>query len=122
MGDNFHCGTIIICRNRFLLVKGRESGKWSFPKGHIKQGETCFETAIRETIEETSIDLTKLRPKKFWVWSLKYHRYFIYEFWERPREKIADEREIEDIGWFDIDNIEKMRGKCNMIVKMYFDL
>ncbi len=50
-------GTIFICGNKVLLVKGRNSGKWSFPKGHARQGETEFEAAKRETYEETGLEL-----------------------------------------------------------------
>ena len=30
---------------------------WSFPKGHQEDGETDIETAIRETKEETNLDV-----------------------------------------------------------------
>lgn len=33
---------------------------WSLPKGHIEEGENPKDTAIRETIEETNLDVTKL--------------------------------------------------------------
>ena len=31
---------------------------WCFPKGHIEEGETPFQTALREFEEETSVKLT----------------------------------------------------------------
>lgn len=38
-------------------------GKWAFAKGHVEQGETIIEAAIRETREEMGIhDLTVVAP------------------------------------------------------------
>jgi len=37
-----------------LMIKTRR-GKWSFPKGHIEEGETPQQAALRETREETGI-------------------------------------------------------------------
>ena len=31
--------------------------RWSFPGGHLEMGETVLETAKRETMEETSLDI-----------------------------------------------------------------
>ena len=38
---------------RYLLVQGRYSGKWSFPKGHSYEGEDPLTCARREIAEET---------------------------------------------------------------------
>ena len=38
----------------FLLLHYR-SGHWDFPKGHVEEGETEHQTAIRELHEETGI-------------------------------------------------------------------
>ena len=43
---------------KILLVKNNNGRYWSFPKGHIEQGETEQETAIREIKEETGLDVT----------------------------------------------------------------
>ena len=42
------------------LRKGSHgSGEWSFPGGHLEMSETIFETAKRETKEETNLDINK---------------------------------------------------------------
>lgn len=41
---------------KVILVRGPESGTWSFPRGKISKDETDMECAIREVREETSFD------------------------------------------------------------------
>ena len=54
------CGCIILKDDQVLLIGAKDDeGKlfWSFPKGHQEKGETDIETAIRETKEETGLDV-----------------------------------------------------------------
>lgn len=55
------CGGIIFYNGKqntkILLVKNTNGKYWSFPKGHIEQGETEKETAAREIKEETGLDV-----------------------------------------------------------------
>ena len=54
-------GMVVTRDNHVLLIKrgyGREKGKWSLPGGNRDQGETSKRTAIRETREETNIQLS----------------------------------------------------------------
>ncbi|HTL48260.1 MAG TPA: NUDIX domain-containing protein [Verrucomicrobiae bacterium] len=47
-------GIVLNPKGEVLLVEQR--GKvWSFPKGHVEEGETHLETAQREIVEETGI-------------------------------------------------------------------
>lgn len=49
------CGIIVFDEDKVLLIK-HNGGHISFPKGHVEEGETSKETAIRETFEETGIE------------------------------------------------------------------
>lgn len=40
---------------RVLLVRERDSGLWRLPKGHVEQGETPEQAAVREVREETGV-------------------------------------------------------------------
>ncbi len=54
------CGCIILEGDKVLLIGAKDDeGKlfWSFPKGHQEANETDIETAIRETKEETGLDI-----------------------------------------------------------------
>lgn len=56
------CGGIIFYKSKqntkILLVKNNNGRYWSFPKGHIEDGETEQQTAVREIKEETGLDVT----------------------------------------------------------------
>ena len=58
------CGAIIVKDDKVLMVK-EIVGHWGLPKGHIEQGETEIETAIREVKEETNLDVTLDKEKKY---------------------------------------------------------
>ncbi len=57
------CGTATIRlgasgEHEVLLVRPRaKQDVWGFPKGHTEEGESDFDTAARETFEETGIDV-----------------------------------------------------------------
>lgn len=55
------CGAVIFRKTRgkyaVLLIKNRYADFWSFPKGHVEEGENEYQTAIREVKEETGIDV-----------------------------------------------------------------
>ena len=52
---NTHAGCAIFIDNKILLVKDKKSKKWGFPAGKHEMGERAFQTAYRETLEETGL-------------------------------------------------------------------
>ncbi len=55
------CGAIVFTREhgeiKYVIVRSLE-GYYGFPKGHVEDGETEQETAVREIKEETGLDVT----------------------------------------------------------------
>ncbi len=47
-------GGVLVDGHTMLLVR-HETGRWTFPKGHVKDGESLQEAAIREVREETGV-------------------------------------------------------------------
>ena len=47
-------GGIVMRGDEVLMIRDRY-GRWTFPKGHIEQGETPREAAVREVLEETGV-------------------------------------------------------------------
>jgi 8-oxo-dGTP pyrophosphatase MutT (NUDIX family) len=103
----------IICvssDDRILLVRGRESGIWSLPKGHIVGGELPHECALRELFEETGLRLESLKYQS--VRKLYVGEYFIYNVDMESLPKIQDTREISEAGWYSIEELQRFH--CNV--------
>ena len=100
------CGAIVVEDGKVLLVK-HNAGHWDFPKGHVEEGETEFETAIREVKEETNIDI-KIEKENKYISEyspkenvMKTVIYFI-------GEKVGGEdkpqiEEVSDVEWIDVN-------------------
>ena len=52
-------GGIIINNNGKVVVVNQNHDSWSLPKGHVDNGETLLDAAIREIYEETGIQNPK---------------------------------------------------------------
>lgn len=58
--DEFSAGGLVVdTESMAAAIIGRRDRKgrmvWSFPKGHIEQGESAAQTAVREVFEETGL-------------------------------------------------------------------
>lgn len=105
------CGAIIFNEDKVLVVK-QTSGFYGFPKGHVEIGETEKETAIRETKEETGLDIKIISDKRYtqsYIVKENVHKdvvFFIAKL-ENNNEKRQVE-EIEEILWIDINEVENI--------------
>lgn len=110
-------GTVCVsAANRILLVKGRQHGKWSFPKGHKAFcSEKYLDCALRETMEETGIDLSG--KKWVTVQKLSEGEYYFYELNEEPLPVVQDSTEVESAGWYTLEEVGKMQ--CNVDVNHF---
>jgi 8-oxo-dGTP pyrophosphatase MutT (NUDIX family) len=89
-------------KEQFLLVKGRRTGIWSFPKGHSVKGETPLECAIREIREETGLQLQEpIRAQR-----LKGGIYFVFHLTDQEETHHEDLGEIEETRWVSREEME----------------
>ena len=110
MNKEYSCGAVITQgqgnRLRVLLVRHNAS-HWSFPKGHMEQGETREETALREILEETGLvthldngfrAVTVYSPKPDTIKEVTF-------FSARPESGVmrAQPEEIAELGWYSPD-------------------
>jgi ADP-ribose pyrophosphatase YjhB (NUDIX family) len=59
---NLSSGSVIYDKDDNLLLVLQKNDIWSLPKGSLKYNESIYEGALRETLEETKIDLSKYEP------------------------------------------------------------
>ena len=81
---------------RYALVKGRYSGKWSFPKGHSIEDETPMDCTRREIAEETGIEVL---PEPSDYIRIGYGNYYIYSFPIFVSLVPKDQNEIIETRW-----------------------
>jgi len=112
-------GLVIDTTGTMGLLIGRydhkdASGKrvlWSLPKGHIEEGETPEQAAIREVAEETGItsSITKsLGVIDFWFMAggKRIHKtVHHFMFTEVGGALLAQESEVDEVSWFPLAEI-----------------
>lgn len=102
-------GGILRKENKILMVQEAKEkcyGQWNFPAGHLDDGETIFEGAIREIFEETGckVKLTKVLPI---ISSKERDLVRITFLTEILEENISfDPAEILDVKWMEIEDIK----------------
>lgn len=66
MKHEFSAGVIVYYPGshgpEFLLIYANATNYWGFPKGKLEKGETKQQAAIRETQEETGLDVKLIAP------------------------------------------------------------
>ena len=98
-----------------LLISARDdSGEffWSFPKGHQEIGETDTETALRETKEETNLDVEIIDASPIKTGhpirgGSAYKTILLFVARPLNDEPIPQEGEVERIQWVQFDEAEK---------------
>ena len=112
-------GLVVDSSGKLGLLIGRKdvkdlSGKrilWSLPKGHIEEGETPEEAALREVHEETGIQ-SKIEKSlgviDFWFMAggKRIHKtVHHYLFRENGGALLAQETEVDEVAWFPLSEI-----------------
>jgi len=118
--DEVSAGGLVIDKNGVQgLLIGRRDQKdptgtkilWSLPKGHIEEGETPEEAAIREVAEETGItsEIThSLGVIDFWFMAggKRIHKTVHHYLFKETGGLLApQESEVDEVGWFALSEI-----------------
>lgn len=103
---------------RYLLI--RRNNRWDLPKGKVEQGETLFQAAVRESREETGLDIVASPAQ---VPLKTYHIYNLYGGWHLKQTSwymgschhAADgkpqlEEGITEVAWFAPDEWRRHLG------------
>lgn len=106
------CGAVVFKKEqagkKFLLIRNKRSAHWGFPKGHIENGETKEETAIREVLEETGIKIDILpdfaQSSEYTIQGKIEKSVVIFLAEAQNDDYKLQEEEIEECGWFDFED------------------
>ena len=111
------CGVVLINSGRVLLLQHtsrKSEGHWDFPKGHMEEGETEGETALRELKEETGIsnieflkDFRKTIAYTFSLENRKIRKEVVFFLATTSVNKVNLSYEHADCGWFDFESALK---------------
>ena len=130
------CGCVIFDKathSKVLIVYEKGRNFWGFPKGHIEEGETETQTALREIKEEVGIDVKILDEKYRYETNYiiedkqidKTSIFFIAETLDDNYETTNQETEIEDSKWLSVEealNILTFDNSKDVLKKAYEDI
>ena len=115
VGDRVYGAVCMSPNNNILLVKGRRTLKWSFPKGHRMGSESYLECAQRETMEETGVDIVGLIPVAYQ--KLSHGEYYFFEMDLEIVPEVQDTREVMEAKWVSVADMQCM--SCNVDVNKF---
>lgn len=53
-------GGVVFIDDKVVILQRRSNSNWILPKGHVEEGETEIEAAVREVYEETHLNATPI--------------------------------------------------------------
>jgi ADP-ribose pyrophosphatase YjhB (NUDIX family) len=108
-------GLVVELETMRAVIIGRRNNRgrllWSLPKGHLEEGETPHDAAIREVLEETGLSGEihgDLGVIDFWFQQDKVtihktvHHFLILA---KSGDLIGQEGEVDEIAWVGLDQI-----------------
>ena len=119
---------VLVRKNNMILMvqenKNDIKGKWNMPAGKLEDGETIIETAIRETKEETNIDV-KIKGLLAVQQNISSYGQLIILYLENISLYISssyDKKEISDVRYMSVDEIKKLKKEQIRGAETIFDI
>lgn len=109
------CGAVVYRHDngivKYLLIRNKRSAHWGFPKGHVEPGETNEETAVREVLEETGLNIKIIpgfeKKSEYTIQGKIEKAVSIFLAGTDETEYKLQEEEIEECGWFSYESAMK---------------
>jgi len=106
-------GVVIKKKDKILLLKRKNvhgDGFWSTPGGHLEFGENPFECAIRETKEETGVNIVNVMFLGITNDIFKDDEKHYITIWMKGQylngePEIKADYEMSEVGWFDLSEL-----------------
>ncbi|KVI09704.1 mRNA-decapping enzyme subunit 2-like isoform X1 [Cynara cardunculus var. scolymus] len=109
-------GAIILDQTyeRCVLVKGWKGTSWSFPRGKKNKDEEDHTCAIREVLEETGFDVSKLINKDEYIEMIfgpqRVRLYIVGGVKDDTEFAPRTKKEISEIAWQRLDELQPVNG------------
>ncbi len=110
-----HDTVVIIVEDsgKFLLIKRGNipfKGQWSFPGGHVDEGETTYQAAAREAKEEVGeVQITDKKPFFTCVHDVRVgHRHTMHAFRGAVIGEIEAASDAAEFQWLSLEEMKKM--------------
>lgn len=127
MSKTKKAGCILVnLENKTIALVYRDNyDDFSFPKGHLEDGETLEECAIRETAEETKRDCTLLEKEPIYIMSyitpsgedVEVYYYLTKDIGPSDNKSL----DVHDTYWFSFDEVRDKLSYSNL-KKMWDDI
>ena len=98
-------GCILLHADKMAVVKIHSGNVYSMPKGKQDKGETLMQTAIRETREETGLDLEDTISDDTPYENIQKTRFYIVELDQPVRFRDYNRNEVSTVLWVPLDTI-----------------
>jgi len=102
-------GSVVIKGDQVLMVRSKDAtSMWKFPGGHVHDGESFIDAAIRETLEETGLLVSVIGQPIFYEFDLNEKlRLMLILYRSRIVGKGEAEQndEITEVKWFAINDL-----------------
>lgn len=122
-------GVLIVKDGQVLLAKRKGShgeGEYAFPGGHLEYGESFSECAIRETREETGIEISDIKFQ-YLANIIKYAgKQYVHvgltAKWKSGEPEVLETNKSEDWEWYPLDKFpEPVFEMCRLAIKSLND-
>lgn len=111
---------LIYDQNKILLVRSKQQrrGQYTNVAGYIEVGERAEDALIREVKEEVGVKIKNIRyfDTQYWALSSSLMIGYFCEF--DSGEIVLDELELEDAGWFGLDDLPILPARYSLAGKM----
>lgn len=115
--------------NRILIAMMKDPyGKWTFPKGHVEEGEEIEEAAARETLEELGLEQVRLLEElgKIDIWFKDQYQkkgrlihkdihYFLFETPGNANLHPDPKEHVLDAKWVPMNAVFKLSSYPDMV-------
>ncbi len=123
--ENLRAGTVIYDKNDKLLLVLQKNNIWSLPKGSVKHNESFYNAALRETYEETGMDISLYTPiaiEEYLLYGNTSYYVFIYKLPIAYNELEFNNtylNEVSDVKWVTINPSFLKDYRVNLLTRSY---